>query len=458
MRQINIFIDQRIGVPTDNIYVYNNTFYTTDIYQFISMRLNYSILNSDTLSTLILSMNQPQSDDNVLRSGQPITVTDNGMIVFQGVLLTIKYNLLEMSENSQGGLFAVITLAPSIYQLTITPVVFDSTQSSQIQQLTGVNINSILTANVTQSISTSSLLSYIISNTDYSNYFGKTISSQDLASNVYLMTSSEQMRDKTLRQSIDYYNCVLYQQEDGTIIIRQLDSSIEAPFDLDLSNQYDGLTAVTSITINGTLPVVPLLTYEYLDNAYNTPAVISNYAMLPPNLANSAMASSCILTYAPNPKFFPRLKQLQLGGWFTGQLGVTQINNNILSDPTTATALNTFFKEPDQYMIVTKASGVSDQSTAAYQALLTAKQTGNAIANYANLIGKVSLDDRNIPTNLGNIIGSIIQIQNCDLNSGIISNATRSYSSVGSYLEMEIAPLGSFTGYWKNSTFTPSFD
>lgn len=454
MRQLVITIYQRPGVTTDNIFNFNSqdSYFDSQIYQFLNLNLNYSVISSQITSTLILSMNQPIGIDNVLRSGQPIQITDNGEIIFQGVLLAPNYTLVPMSETSQGGTFLIATLAPSIYQLTLTPMIFDSAQAAQVQQLTGVDTSAILIGRVTQSIQTTNLLSYMVTNTDYSNFFMKSISAQDLADNVYLMTSAGESRDITLRQSIDYYNCVFYQQEDGNIIIRQLDAAIESPFDIDLANSSSNEFLPADVT-----PIVPLLAFEYNDNAYSTPAVISNYCMLQPDQAIGGKATQCVLSYAPNPIFFPRLKQLEIGGWFTGQIGQTQINNNIISDPTTLTALNTFFEYPDQYMIKTKATGVESQELASYQALLTAKQTGMALTGYATINATISLDDPHLPAKLGNVVGSILQIQNCDLTSGLIATVSRSYSTQGSYMNLNITPLGSYTGYWKNSTTTPTF-
>jgi hypothetical protein len=394
-------------------------------------------------------MNQPPASTNVLRSGQPIIITDTNQTVFQGVLLSCQYEIVPPTENGPGGIFLIATLAPSIYQLTISPLIFDATQAVQIQTLTGVNVNAILGASVTQSIATSALLSYIISSMDYSIFFGNTINVQDLSSSVFLMAGLGESRDEVLRNSINFFNCVLYQQEDGIIIIRQLDATLLCPFAVDLQNQYNNNLG---IPVNGNIvPIVPMLQYSYTDNAYSTPATVSNYAILAPGLSASNNTNALVISYAPNPTFFPRLKQLQTSGWFVGTIDKTQINSNIVSDPTIATALTNFNTNPDQYMLNVTPNNIAKSGfITSYQSLLTAKALGNALTGYATLNGTISLDDPNLPE-IGNIIGSVIDIQNCDLTQGIIATTNRSYSTSGSFLNFNIVPLGSITGYYKNS-------
>lgn len=455
MRQLSIYIAARAGVPSDNEYSFNidvvpqtdpeNDLMPLDkVYSLSILQLNYSILTSSATSTMILTMNQPVDDSNILKSGQYVTITDNGQTVFEGVILTCNYQVLPMSETSQGNTILEITLAPSIYQFTIAPVIFDNVQAQQISTITGVSVPAILAGGVTQSVNTGKLLDYMQTNMDY-NYFGKTIEANNLGDNLYLMANVNDPKDTVIRSSIDFFNCVFYQQEDGQILIRQLDYALAAPFEIDVQNEY-------IIQVEDSIPIIPLLTYNYTDNAYSTPAAISNYAILPPEYAVASNATAMVLTYAPNSQFFPRLAQLQAGGWFVGMIGNTQINDNIISNPTTATALKEFVNYPEAFIKSTKASGVKDQFVAAYQALLTAKETGNAIAGYSAFSGTISLDDPHVPTDFGNIIGKIIQIHNLsNMPNGIIVTASRLYSVQGSYMTFSVAPPGSYSGYWKNS-------
>lgn len=77
---------------------------------------------------------------------------------------------------------------------------------------------------------------------------------------------------------------------------------------------------------------------------------------------------------------------------------------------------------------------------------------GNALTGYASLSGTISLDDKSLAkVDMQTVLGKIVQINNCDLQSGIIATCSRSYSAQGSYLNFNIAPLGSLTGYWKSA-------
>lgn len=452
MRNIIISIGKRID--SDNSYTFspfpNETYNPNSPYEFVEALLNYSLVDSNITSMLILSVNQLIGTDNILRTGQPIIIMENGQTVFQGVLLACKYKVMPIGGDDQGGVYLIATLAPSLYQLTITPMVFNSDQAQQISSILNTDINSILAGGIAQDIDTNTLLDYMISNTDYSNIFNRTINFSDLGTQVFVMAQSGQSRDSILRQSINYYNCVLYQDESGQININQLSANYgnNAPFTLDLQNGAESISSDISILH----PIVPMLQYEYTDNAYSTPAMVSTYAILNANIAIAADVTDLLITYAPNSQFFPRLQQLQQGGWFTGIIDNIQINQNIVQDPTTASALNQYAAAPDQYMNSIIGNGAKNPTIGAYQALLTGKELGNALTGYASLSGTISLDDKNLVNiDMQMILGTIVQINNCDLKSGIIATCSRSYSALGSYLSFNIAPLGSLTGYWAES-------
>lgn len=417
-----------------------------NLYNFIQATLNYSVFDSAITSELVLSMREPPTEENILQSGQTIQIQDNGEIVFEGILNTVQTVLTPMTGQSQGGIYALITLSPSIEQLTITPLIYDQNQASQISELTGVNTTYLLAGEVAQTVETSKLLEYMISNTFYSTVFNKTISSEDLSDNIFLMAAAGDTRDTVLRTSIDFYNCVLYQKENGTIQIRQLDASLIAPFAVDLRNQY--------VPSDGQLPqetLVPILQWAYSDSAYTTPCVVSNYALVPANLSISGGIDTSLISYTPNNLYFPRLAALKKAGWFVGSIGQAQINQNIVTNPTAATALAGFQARIDQYMQKAAGTGYSNDFLSSYQALLTAKQLAFDLTRYASFFGQVSLDDPHLPDNLGEVIGRVINIQNCKMKQGLIAESTRTYSAKGSYLSFHVVPLGSFTGYWKNS-------
>lgn len=459
MRLINIKVYPRLNTD-DNEYTFNsndnlsyiskrvatNTNDVSDVYQFVSMNLNYSLLSSNILSTLILSMQEPIDKNNSLKSGQPIEIRDNGEIVFQGNILSLLYRVEPINERGQGGMYVLLTLSPSIYQLTLMPMIFNNDQVNQINSLLGIQAISFLQGNVSQKVTSADLLSYMLTNTDYNTYFSGLFNNKDLPSSVYLTATSGQSRDSVLRTSIDFSNCVFYQQENGTWNINQLDSTNKAPFALDLWNDLNN-----TIINDNKLIIAPMLNYDYIDNAASTPSIISNYAMIPSNLGVSLKPNDLLLSYKPNPQYFPRLQQLQTTGWFTGILSNTQINTNIMSDPTIRETLEGFQSYPDQFMINSNPFGAKEDWVSSYQALLTAKQLARSLTGYASLECNISLDDPNLPgEGMGNILGKCVNILNCDLDSGLIATYSRSYSTPGTIISLNIVPLGSCTGYWKN--------
>ena len=346
--------------------------------------------------------------------------------------------MLRISGDSKGNMLVTLTLCPSIYQLTLLPMIFDNTQKTQIDKLLGIDTNTFLIGNATQQVSTASLLSYMISNTDFSTNFNGTIEAT-LPETVYLMASAGQTRDSILRSSIDFTNSVFYQAENGDWIIRQLDSTIGANFLLNITND----------TQSAGLPGI--LSYSYTDNSPLIPAIFSNYNIIQAGLGIGSNASNVYLSYKPNPLFYPRIKQLQDNGWFSGELGHTPINNNIINNPSTASYLNGLQQSTSQYILSSSQEGAQQNFIAAYQALLTGKEIGKSLTNYSTLECLLSLDDEYLTLNTENpqlLLGYCVDILNCDMTSGIIAAYSRNYSSAGSFISLNIAPLGSITGYW----------
>lgn len=451
IRTITITIYARTNT-SDNTYKYNslnllNTIPVdssdvSNVYRFNSMNINYSILSSSTTSTLILTMNVPMDTTNVLRSGQNIEITDNGNTIFQGTVLSARYTVLPVNENGTGGnMLAILTLAPSIYQLTLLPMIFDTTQKAQVDSLLGINTDVLLVGNTAQQVSSQTLLDYMITNTDFLDFFDKTITYSGLPTNVFLMAKAGQSRDSVLRSSIDFANTVFYQQEDGELIIRQLAASIRAPFAVNIANniQSDGFPGI--------------LEYDYVDNAASTPAIISNYNILNPELGIVANATANYLSYKPNPTYFPRVQQLQSTGWFSGILDHAPINSNITAEPSLQVFLNGLQTQPDQYVISSAQQGAKQNFITAYQALVTGKAMGEALATYSTLECQISLDDVYFPevtsTNYM-LLGKCVDILNCDMKAGLIGAYSRDYSAAGSYINLHLIPLGSCTGYWSN--------
>lgn len=446
MRNIQISISARPGTTDTEFNFFTNSSVSnpnqeTQTYEFVSANLSYSLTSSSVTSQIVFSMNEPMSTNNIIRSGQLVKIIDGADVVFEGQIIP-KYVCLPVSDSGQGGMYLMGTLVPSIFQLTVTPMVFDATQANYINSLLGIEVASILIGNVSQDVDVSTLLTYMVSNTDYSNSFLKTVQYSGLPDQVFLMASAGQKRDEVLRTSLDYTNTVIYQQEDGTIIIKQLTSTEKCPFSIDLANANFG---ELNSDVNNK---VTLLTFEYDDNALTTPSVISNYALIP--AGTGLIVDTGYANYKPNPDFYPRIQQLQNTGWFVGQITNCQINSNIMADPALAAILIGYQTSKDQYMTSTLSTITNDSGFfTTYQSLITAKQLGAALTDYAKITGTITLDDPNLPTTgMGNILGTCIDIQNCDMKSGLIASYARTYSANGSFISFNIVPLGSITGYW----------
>ena len=450
MRQITITIYPRLNT-NDNTYIFNSqqsnyealslTNKTVNAsYEFISLELNYSIQSSNVTSVLILGITEKPNVANILRSGQPIEITENGATVFQGQILAINYKL-QAINNNEGGYYAILTLCPSIFQLTLLPMLFDPIQKGQIDNLLNIDTTLILAGGVGQEVDPNALTAYMESNTDFFTFFNRNIQAYDLPSTLFLMSEAGSLRDNVLRSSIDVANVVFYQREDGTLIIRQLDASLLAPFNIDLANNVD-------------INVLGVLSFDYHDRAALTPAVVGNYSILSPDLGVAANVVNNYISIKPNPQFYPRVQQLQNTGWFSGILGHTPINNNIVSNPTMQKFLTGLQTTIDQYLISSGQIGAAQDFITAYQTLLTAKEAGQMLTNYATLEFTITPDDPYYVDQTNQyLLGKCININNCELSAGIIATYTRTYSKSGTHYSFNVVPIGSITGFWGTSGY-----
>lgn len=452
MRDISISVYKRPNTD-DNEFVFltnnklTNPNQEEQVYQFLSLQINRSVQTSNLSGSIIFGMNRPLNRKNVIRSGQLIQISDSGNIKFQGVLFISYESLPISSQGGSAGMYMIGTLMPNIYYLTLAPMIFNSDQAKQISDMLKVDVPSFLVGNDAQKVKTDDLLNYIVTNTDYSNFFNKKIKNYDLPDSVYLMASADMKKDSVLRASIDFTNCVMYQQEDGTIVIRQLDANVKCPFSLDVSNQAFGSFNQGTSSQNS----VSMLNFKYNDNSAITPAIVSNYCMVSSEISISNDVESLIVSYTPNKKFYPRIDQLLKSGWFVAQMSNTQLNTNIISDPTLKEVIEGYRSNQDQYINSSNPIGVNQEFYTAYQEMITAKQLGQALTGYASIKCTISLDDPNYPTdNANNILGSCVEIQNCDMEKGLIAVTCERYGASGSYIDLNIVPLGSITGYWKN--------
>jgi hypothetical protein len=427
---------------TDDGYI--NGVSVTKEYKFLLCDLNYSLTSSLTPSLLILGLNQPQTKKNTLRSGQLVEVADNGVIVFQGNIDLVTYEV-----SPETGPIVILTLVQSIFQLTKIPFIFSSDQIKQIQKLTNLNAQLMLISDYAQKVNTEQFLNLIIDNTFYKNYWEQDkINYQDLSKDTFVLATSGVNRDEVLRSSLKCMNVVIYQNESGKIIIRGLDDKTLSPFNVDITQNSifnDALNPKFKAGDN-----VALLGYKYIEHATSVPLFISNYNILSPDISNAEDAKVFILTYAPSEKYFPRVYTLKNKGWWSGIIETTQISSNIIGSAEFQAILNQINTQPDKYMKNINADVKQNNAFSYYQALLTADSLADKLKDYNHFIGKVSLDDKFLPEDISNLLGSIMNIGNCDMEHGIVATYNRHYGQDGSYLNFTLLPLGSLIGIWNN--------
>lgn len=449
MRNIQILITQRVDSDYSYYFDSSNEYNADDVYNFINMKLNYSLQTSNILSDLTLSMVQPLNAYNQIKSGQNVIITDNGQIVFQGVILSIRYKVLPTTENG-GGSFAFLVLAPSIYQLCMLPMVYNEEQKQQIKDTLGIDVNILLLAGITQKVKTTDLFKYVISNTDIETVFHHDVDINDLPDEVYILTEAGQNRDSVIRSSLDYTNTVFYQQEDGKLIIRQLATTSEylASFGVALNLQDRELLNITE-----DIQYPTILSYDFIDNAVITPSLINSYCILPAGL--SVAINNNFTSVKPSNEFYPRIKELVDNGWYSARLTYAGINDNIIKDTGFSAILNKYKTYESKYLINSTTSNAISDDYNSFQKLLINKEMAQSLVNYSLLECVISLDDPvfdNMDTS--NLLGKIVNINNSSINntmnSGIIITYSREYSINGTFINLSLAPIGSITGYWKS--------
>jgi hypothetical protein len=440
-------------------------------YRLISAVFMHSIVQSDLLSKVSFIMTKPNSKEYSFQGGQPVRVWDAGLIIFDGVIVKPMY----FTKNNMQ--YCDLILGTYAYQLTKMPLFFTTAQLQQLNEILGINLDSSLAGKVAVSIPLASLTDAIIDNTDYEAY-GKNeiIFDGDYEQEIYLMATTGQSRDAVIRQSIDFLNEVFYQQESGEWRIDTLDANNLAPFSIDVTNasatsmtEYDLAPVNGAIPDNGFIPatletpkaVPSLIDVVFIDNTYTTPVCATNYGFVEPDVANAAKATSFIVAVTPdlNKPEFKRMNQLVNSSWFIGSYESSQIDDNIVNDPTMAAVFNQGYIVNNPYFkyasngVDSKGNNVKvSDSFTAYQLLLAYKTMAKFLSSYYQLIATFLLDDPvfsrgKIP--LGNLLGTVVPINNCIMEQGIIATTARSYNEDGrATFSINLAPLGSLTGKW----------
>jgi hypothetical protein len=436
MTTLNIKIYKcKNSTDTEFEFTFNrNTLTNSNGYSFIACKLNYDINKYYVASTMELLTENP----NVLiKSGQPIQIQQNGITIFQGIVLTAKYDLQVNAERVS------LQLIPSCCQLALTNFVSDSVMADQIQKLTGVNISTILLTGLNQKISTKKLLNVMLTNTVYQTQFNhQSIIANDLPVNLRLITDVGDSKEIVLRKSLSWFNAVTYQKENGEIVIRQLDSKLKCPFSINYTNK------ATNSYVSPNNPCLAILEREYIDNALSF-STLSSYSVLDKNLAVGAKVNNNVLTVIPEYKYFDRIKILQNNGWNINKQMQIPFDSSFLKDPMYTEALQGMQSSPNQYYKASGGSATAKEFYNAYQRQLTQQTISAQMSNYWTLTAKVSIDNDYYLEEVPDLQGTVINIDNAPVKEGIITAYSKEFSLDGSFIHMVIAPVGTITGFWK---------
>ena len=323
MTTLNIKIYKCKGSDdTEFEFTFNQATENTHGHGFISCNLAYDINRFNPISTMTLLVRDPKV---YIQSGQPIEVQQNGVTIYQGIILSATSKLNGDNDIVQ------LQLIPSAGQLSLCNFIFNPVIRDQIQKLTGINMVTLLITGINAEVSTQKLLDVMIANTVYKEQFQHdSIIANDLPSNLRIVSDIMDSKEIVLRKGLQWFNTVAYQQENGKIIIRQLDSKLQCPFSIDYSNTQIKLNpnVVSYQDGNGNVigACLGVLDREFDDNALSY-STLSSYSILQANVAEALKADNNKLTVAPNYKYFDRVKVLQENGWIIGKIMQIPLND-----------------------------------------------------------------------------------------------------------------------------------
>jgi len=436
MTTLNIKIYKCKGSDdTEFEFTFNQDTENTHGYGFIACQLAYDINKfNPPMGAMTLLARDPKV---YIQSGQPIQIQQNGVTIYQGIILSAT-NKLEGDND-----IVQLQLMPSASQLSLCNFIFDQTIRDQIQKITGINMEVLLITGLNAKVSTQKLLDVMINNTTYKNQFQHdSVLINDLPSELRVVSDITDSKEIVLRKSLQWFNTVAYQQENGKIIIRQLDSKLQCPFSIDYMNQG------ASLYLANQKPCLAVLDREFNDNALSY-STLSSYSILQANVAEALKADNNKLTVSPNYKYFDRVKVLQENGWIIGKIMQIPLNDSFLKDPAYSNALKGMQSSPTQYFNSTGGSATDKEFYSAYQRMVTQQAMAAQMSGYCILKATVSIDDAFFPDGVGDIQGTIINIDNAPVKQGIIASYTKEFSSNGSFIHMIILPVGTITGFWK---------
>lgn len=338
--QINILPvidgDPSFTITTNNPRAYNPvTQRYSSLYSFISMKLNYRITESSTPGYIVLDFDFNSADlaakDQLIQSGQTLNVyaiADGATTlkqIFQGFITSIRYS------RTIKGTFAILTVDTLLGQLTLLNSLTDWNDSTKQYNtiMTNINGSQVELNPFLRQIAEGSLITGIPrgSGDDLTNLIDWFTfidgNAPALPNKLWAVCQTNKNRDAVLREILFPYNRILWQREDGTIIIQPLfyDDNAEAKWNLDLQANSNNTWLGWDISKNAG-HMVNRLDFQFA-------------AILPLDSYGGAyQGGNNIYTSAfANPKYYSRMVALQESGLFnTAILANKSLDSGIITD------------------------------------------------------------------------------------------------------------------------------
>ena len=270
---------------------------------------------------------------DAIQTGDIISCFENNVPIYYG------YILKTTEVYSSGGKVLTLEFDTLLSHFTRQNMI----QSSEdVFTLSPSGIPIVNTDIVSNKVKISDLLSFLISNSVYSdvNQIFKTIDIEynapqwmDASTEVYYYPSTQSTKEQVLLSSVLYYQVVIYQDVTGNIVITVPSTNLKSSYNIDTTSSI------------GTDPNVR--TYE----------IIHNEAELPNNVVVSLIyagffptpGQACTIS-TPNPTAFPRSSFLYTSGYFSQVLlDLESLQNSFITDPNLLNLLNNLSQEGVTY-------------------------------------------------------------------------------------------------------------
>lgn len=464
-------IDVLPSIEGDNTVTITTNSPAKTLYSFMAMNISYSIIQSSTPGFLVLDYNFNSSDilseTQIIRSGQLINIyaIADGATTLQtmlrGFITSIEY------KRSIKGTFAIIRFDSVLGQL---PLLNSNTSWNDVTKtyntiMTNISGNQVNLLPFLSAIAEGSVISGIprgantvTTNTTIEWFTFINGQAPALPSTLWASAQVNKSRDAILREVLFPYNRILWQREDGTILIQPLfyDDKADTKWNVDLQfNDQKTWLAWEAEENSGKM-------INRIDFQFAAILPFDGYGG-PYQGGNNIYASAF-----PNSVYYKRMAQLQDSGLFN-----TAILTNKALDPS-------IFTDAALYNALVQANGQSainriSANNPVYYNPSKNNQSNSVPTIYAsnemaiNDMGAYKLSvtyDFNVMTNETDIqpatkfldlpLGKVVDIQShgiLDYDSMLCFSGVLSVNtSEGSNFTAYFTPIESITGLWYNIT------